>query len=47
MEHVANKRHAEIDDKCRKAESMAADADDIGELEVMRRRSKKGRKNAS
>jgi len=47
MQQVAHERYAEFDAKRRKAEALAADAEDIKELEAVEKHGRKGGKDAS
>lgn len=47
MQQVAHERYAEFDAKRRQAEALAADAEDIKELEAVEKRGRKGGEDAS
>lgn len=47
MQQIAHERYADFDAKRRQAEALAADAEDIKELEDVEKRGRKGGKNAS
>jgi len=47
MQQVAHERYAEFDAKRRQAEALAADAEDIKELEAVEKRGREGGKDAS
>ena len=47
MQQVAHERYAEFDAKRRLAEALAADGEDIKELEAVEKRGRKGGKDAS
>ena len=47
MQQIAHERYAEFDAKRRPAEALAADAEDIKELEAVEKRGRKGGEDAS